>query len=221
VISSTRRARRLSLATLAMSVLAALAVLSPAAPASAHDQLVSSDPAADSVVTAMPAEITLTYSAELLGDAGSNVVQVTDAAGTQLADGTAIVDGTSVVQALTGEASGTLTVLWRVVSSDGHPISGEFAFTVEGPATPTPTPTPEGTTLSPTPEPRMTTMTTPTDTASPAPSPEEAASGNPLPWIVGILVLLAVIGVVLYLLVIRPRRTADSPSADSRPGADD
>ena len=42
-------------------------------------------------------------------------------------------------------------LLWKVVSSDGHPISGEFAFTVTPAATPTPEPT-ESATATPTPD---------------------------------------------------------------------
>jgi methionine-rich copper-binding protein CopC len=202
----------------AVAALAALALLLPAVPASAHDQLVSTDPAADAVLDALPAEITLTFSAELLADGGGNVVEVTDAAGTALADGPAVVDGTTVTQAITGEASGPVTVLWRVVSSDGHPISGEFAFTVEG----APTPSAEPTEPSATPEPMMTTMTTPAETPEPSPSPapaDEASASNPLPWIIGVVILLAVVGLVLYLLVIRPRSRGDDGSTGTGPTA--
>ena len=52
-----------------------------------------------------------------------------------------LVEGTVVTQPLSGAASGLVTVLWKVVSSDGHPISGEFGFTVTAPPTPTPTAT--------------------------------------------------------------------------------
>ena len=208
-------------AGLAAVAVALFAVLLPAAPAAAHDQLVGSDPAADAVLTELPAEITLTYSAELLGDAGSNIVEVTDAAGTALNDGTAVVDGVTVSQALTGAASGPVTVLWRVVSSDGHPISGEFVFTVEGASTAEPTSEPAEPSASATPEPTMTTTTVPeSETETPAPAPDSSASdSSPVPWIVGAVVLLVVIGAVVYLLVIRPRRTGGAGSA--RTGADD
>lgn len=199
-----------------VAALAALALLVPALPASAHDQLISSDPAADAVLDAMPAEITLTFSAELLSDGGGNVVEVTDAAGTALADGPTVVDGTTVTQALTGAASGPLTVLWRVVSSDGHPISGEFAFTVEGAATPTTEPTGE----SASPEPTMTTMTPPEETSEPTASPapaDEASASNPLPWIIGVVIVLVVIGIVLYLLVLRPRGRREDGSTGTGP----
>ncbi|MFG6477092.1 copper resistance protein CopC [Microbacterium sp. P06] len=207
---------------LAAGLLTVFAVFAPVSAVSAHDQLVSTDPSADAVLDALPSEITLGFSAELLGDGGANVVEVTDAAGTALADGPAVVDGTFVTQALTGAASGPITVLWRVVSSDGHPISGEFAFTVEGAAVPTPEPT--ETTPSASPEPTMTTMTTPAETPEPSatddPSSDASAAG-PLPWVVGAIVLVAVIAVVLYLLVIRPRSRNGSASAGSGTSTDD
>ncbi|MFG6501764.1 copper resistance protein CopC [Microbacterium sp. P05] len=218
--SPVSRAPRRTLATLVAGLLAAFVLLVPALPASAHDQLVASDPAADAVLEALPAQVTLTFSSELLGDATSNLVEVTDAAGTVVSDGPAVVDGVLLTQALTGEASGSLTVLWRVVSSDGHPISGEYAFTVEAAPSASPAPTSEPSATE-TPEPTMTTMTEPTETATPAPAPDDDTStATPLPWIIGVVVLLAVIGVVLYLLVIRPRRTGTDGGAGTRPGAD-
>jgi copper resistance protein C len=222
VTASLPRTRRRAPFALAAGLLALLAVFAPASPVSAHDQLLSTDPAADAVLAALPAEITLTFSAELLGDGAANELQVTDAAGTALGDGAAVVDGVNVTQALTGPASGPITVLWRVVSSDGHPISGEFAFTVEAPATPTEAPGEPA--PSATPEPTMTTMQTPEATAEASATPApgtDSASASPLPWIIGIVVVLAVIGVVVYLLVIRPRGRNDGATGGSGPGTDD
>lgn len=190
------------LATVLLGVLAL--VYGAASPAAAHDELVSTDPVADSQLTELPAALTLAFSAELLGGDDANQVQVTDAAGTPLTDGPAVVDGTTLTQPLAGEASGSIRVLWRVVSSDGHPISGEFAFTVTGAESPTPTPT-ASTPASPT------DTVTPSASAEPAPSPTAATgedSASPLPWIIGGVVLAVVIALVLYLLVVRPRRAA-------------
>src|SRR3546814_9090054 len=101
------------------------AVWGLASPAAAHDELVSSDPAAEATVDALPDTVTLSFSGELLGGTDANEVQVTDAAGKTLNEGPAVVDGTTVTQSLAGDASGSIQVLWRVVSSDGHPISGD------------------------------------------------------------------------------------------------
>lgn len=219
---SLPRTRRRASFALAAGLLALFAVFLPASPVSAHDQLISTDPSADAVLEALPAEITFTFSAELLGDGGANEVQVTDAAGTALTDGPAVVDGVTVTQALTGSASGPIAVLWRVVSSDGHPISGELAFTVEAAESPSAAPTETATPESP--EPMMTTMSTPAETAAPSETPapgDEASAASPLPWIIGVVIVLAVIGVVLYLLVIRPRGRNDGSTTGSGTGTDD
>ena len=133
-------------ALIAAIALAGASVFLVAAPASAHDELVSTDPAAGAAVDALPAQLTLTFSGELATDPGATELQVTDAAGTSLANGDPVVADTTVTQPLAGAASGAITVLWKVVSSDGHPISGEYTFTVTAPApSPTPTPTPSAT----------------------------------------------------------------------------
>jgi methionine-rich copper-binding protein CopC len=175
-----------------------------AAPANAHDELVSTDPAADSVLEALPDQLMLTFSGELATDVGATALQVTDAAGTSLADGAPVVEGTSVTQALAGAASGPITVLWKVVSSDGHPISGEYGFTVTAPVTPTPTPTASPTdssTASPTEAPTA----QPTEAPSAEPVPADSGSAA-LPWIIGALLLAALAAAVTYLLVSRARR---------------
>lgn len=194
------------IATAAALLLAAAGLL-VASPASAHDELESSDPAADSSLEALPAQLTLTFSGILSTEAGATELQVTDAAGTTLAEGAPLVQDNVVTQPLTGTASGgvsvsgSITVLWKVVSSDGHPISGQYAFTVTTPPTPTETPTPSA---------------TPTESAAPTsePTPEPVVTAAPIsdnssttPWIIGGLILLAAVGgAVIYLLASRARR---------------
>ncbi|MDN3496109.1 copper resistance protein CopC [Planococcus sp. APC 4015] len=199
--SGIRTLPRRLLAVAATLLLAVAAVVATAAPASAHDQLIGSTPAADSTVEGMPTEIVLTFSAVIAADPGASEVQVTDAAGTELA-GDPVADGTTLTVPLEGDASGVISVLWKVVSSDGHPISGDLAFTVTPAATPTETP-------SPTPTPSATVTAAPSETPSPevtsAPAPPAEAS-DATPWIIGGLLLLAAVGGgVLYLLVSRAR----------------
>lgn len=197
-----------------VSALAALAVaasgLLAASPANAHDALVSSDPAADATVDVLPEKLTLAFSAELLSGGGNDVV-VTDAEGTALDDGDAVVDGTQLVQALLPEAApGAVTVVWRAVSSDGHPIAGEYVFTV---AAPSPTSSDE-----PAPEPTATrTAPVETVTANPAPASGTGAS-DPLPWVLGALAILVLAAIVVALLVARARRSDDIDGPDSEAG---
>lgn len=192
-------------------------------PAHAHDELLGSDPAADATLDALPAQLALTFSAEIADDAGASVVEVTDDAGASLVDGAPTVQDNVLTQPLAGETSGTVKVLWKVVSSDGHPISGEFSFTVTG--TPTPTPTE---TATPAPTETVTPMPTATATVAPTPSEEaDSTFGDVWPWVIGAILLAGVAGAVLYLLVSRARREkalADGPGgapADpSRPGSE-
>ncbi|MFS0867730.1 copper resistance protein CopC [Microbacterium sp. 179-B 1A2 NHS] len=116
------------------SVLAALGLaallLLPAAPAAAHDELVSSDPADEAVLGETPEQITLTFSNTPLTEPGSTEIAVFDQDCVSIAEGDPVVDGVQVTQAITGPVEGAVYVAWRVVSSDGHPISDELEFSV-------------------------------------------------------------------------------------------
>lgn len=215
------------------ALLAALLVtfgvtVATASPAHAHDELLGSDPAAGSSLDALPGQLTLTFSAEIADDDGASVVEVTDAAGSTLVAGAPAVRDNVLTQPLAGAASGAVTVLWKVVSSDGHPISGEFSFTVTG--APAPTPTPTATT---TPAPTETAV--PTETAAPTPTvtgePAAADGSNALPWAIAGLLGLALAGAIVYLLVSRARRqkalaappagaAGEAPRPGSTPPAD-
>jgi methionine-rich copper-binding protein CopC len=123
-----------------------------ALPASAHDYLVSSSPAAGSTVDQAPSEVTLTFNDVILdlgapggGDAsgtspasgGSSIVQVTGpdgGQGTHFETGCATNSGRTVSVPVALGGSGQYTVTWRVVSADGHPVSDSIAFTYQAPA---------------------------------------------------------------------------------------
>ena len=115
--------------TALLVVLAALWL--PFAPAaSAHDELVSSSPGSGDTVAA-PRTLTLTYSERLIQTGYRVVVRGPEGP----VDGDVQVSGETVVERF-GEplAAGPYTVAWRVVSADGHPVSGRLAFTVRGAA---------------------------------------------------------------------------------------
>lgn len=107
------------------------ASLLTAAPASAHDELVESTPAAGETLTALPDAFSITMS-ENLPDPDSSSgfgIQVKDSEGLYYGDGCVTVDGpTMSAEAVLGEP-GEYTFTWQVVSSDGHPTSDEFTFT--------------------------------------------------------------------------------------------
>lgn len=212
----------------ALAVVAALLLIAgwifAAPPASAHDELLGSDPAADATLDAPPAALTLTFSGAISTEPGASEVQVTDAAGTSLTAGDPTAQDNVLTQPLSDEAAGAITVLWKVVSSDGHPISGEYSFTVNAPA---PTETVEPTETA-TPEPSETAA--PTATASTTPEPTDPASdegSSALPWIIGGIVVLGVAAGVAYLLISRSRRekalraaSGDSAQTDSDPSSE-
>lgn len=123
---------RTMMRTLAAVLLASLMLFGGAA-AQAHDELVSSDPAANATLTQAPTELNLTYSANLMNIEGGNRVRVVDSTGASVAEGEPQVKGTTVTQPLKikdASADETYTVTWRVVSSDGHPIQGTYTFSV-------------------------------------------------------------------------------------------
>ena len=136
---------RLRVSAVLIGLFAVIGIVFAGAPAWAHDELIGSSPAAGSEVDALPTEITLTFSGVLLDEAGATQIVVTDASGADITGGDPVLDGTKVTQPLAATpAPGVVTVVWRVVSSDGHPVSDQFTFTVGagGAATSTATFTP-------------------------------------------------------------------------------
>lgn len=119
---------RLLAAALGMAT-ALVVLLAPAAPAAAHDQLIGSDPAAGERLDSAPTSLTLEYSAEVM-ELGAMVI-VADATRDDWVHEEPVVDGATVSVALPEEMpAGGYEIRWRVVSSDGHPISGIIPFTV-------------------------------------------------------------------------------------------
>ena len=197
-MKTTARRRSVRPIALAASLLTGMLVLFAPLSASAHDVLLSSSPEADSTVETLPGELTLTFSNKLIDGDGATEILVTDAAGTAVSTGPATVNGAIVTQPLVDQAeAGPYRVVWKIVSSDGHPTSGEFSFTVSTSTvaeTPSSTPTPEATVMPETVEP----------SAVPSQAPSEADAVGP--WLLAIVGVLVVIGVIVALLSRRGRR---------------
>jgi copper resistance protein C len=117
-----------------IGLLSVLVVLAPGGVAVAHDELISSDPGDGDTLDEAPEELVLTFSGQI-AEVGAQL-QVTGEDGAEVVDGDPEVRGTDLVQPLTDVGPGDYEVVWRVTSSDGHPISGSFAFTVEAPVEP-------------------------------------------------------------------------------------
>jgi len=112
-------------------VAALMLALAPAPPpAHAHDTLIATDPEDGTTLETSPEQITLTFSANVLDV--SPVVRISDEDGELLTELTPRVEGPEAIADITEPLpAGTHTIQWRVVSSDGHPIEGEFTITVE------------------------------------------------------------------------------------------
>ncbi|MER5967712.1 copper resistance CopC family protein [Streptomyces sp. NPDC002057] len=109
------------------------AVASPQA--AAHTGLEGSDPANGAVVGTLPRSVTLTFSDPMTRKYAQ--LAVTGPGGAALGDGAPTVSGRTVTLRLkdVGPAAGAYTVGYRVVSADGHPVTGTSAFTVRPAAT--------------------------------------------------------------------------------------
>lgn len=125
----TAPALRAALRTAGTGALLALAVAVTAPPAAAHDQLLDSSPTEGEHLDIAPTEVTLRFSDEIL-TIGPAVIVADDAGGTWTV-GDPVLDGPDVVTALADDVpDGAYEIRWRVVSSDGHPITGVIPFTV-------------------------------------------------------------------------------------------
>jgi methionine-rich copper-binding protein CopC len=115
----------------AVGLIAAGSVVGIAAPAEAHNYLVQSTPSAGEVLTALPARFSIITNDVLLNVAhGSGfALQVRDQAGLYYGDGCVTIDGPGMSTAAALGAPGKYTIIWQLISTDGHTVSDDFTFT--------------------------------------------------------------------------------------------
>lgn len=102
-----------------------------ALPAQAHDQLIDQTPKPGEVIEAGIVEIRLSFNNELLNLAGSGAeILVLNQEGWPQTPGCAVIENRDAINQVSLATPGEYSVAWRVVSADGHPISGEFKFTL-------------------------------------------------------------------------------------------
>lgn len=200
-------------AVVAATLLTLALLLLGAGRATAHNTLQSTDPAEGSTVATVPDRVTLTFDqpAQALG----TEVVVLGPDGTVVSTGAAELVDTSVSQAVAGALpAGTYTVQWRVTSADGHPLSGEFAFTAS--TTPGAAPDPEPTTQAATPV-AVVPVAEPTAEAAQEPvaeQAEDAEGGLAAGAIVAIgAAVLAAVAVAWFVVRAR-RRSKDARTED-------
>ncbi|WNB87424.1 copper resistance protein CopC [Cellulomonas sp. ATA003] len=200
------------------ALLGVLALAGLSGPAAAHDTLTGSTPADGASVDVPPAAVELTFSSAPL--ALGTEVQVTGPDGAVVSVGDPQLGDDTVTQPLTdGLPAGQYAVAWRVTSADGHPISGELAFTAAAaaPAAPAVPAEPAPTTTEPAPE--NTADATPDAPEPSATEPQDApgdvlpeadaeveedGEGGVAPWVIGVAIALVLGGVAAWAVRRRP-----------------
>jgi copper resistance protein C len=190
--------------TITTVVIAVLLVAALVAPALAHAQLVGSTPENGGTLGTTD-RVTLTFNEDINPDFVQVVVTGPDG---DVGAGDPTVEGPLVTQPVEPTGSGSYSAVYRVVSADGHPVSGEVRFTLTD--VPDPEPSPTTTTDAPTTAP--TTADVDSRTATPEAmaleDSQDTASGSswPVAWAVAAVVLLA--GAALTAGVLRRRHQA-------------
>jgi methionine-rich copper-binding protein CopC len=173
--------RRRALRTVAVGLLAGLALLLGAPPALAHTRLLSSDPTDGASLDSAPQHVSLTFNETMTP--GFSTITVVGPDGTHYETGQVGVEGGTVSIALLSLGpAGRYEIGYRVVSADGHPVTGSVAFTLT-------TPGPGATTAAP--EPSAAPAAPAAAAPPPAAAPAESDGGMPVwPWILGAVVLV-------------------------------
>ena len=198
--------RRLFLLALAICATAAAVVGASAQTASAHNTLLSSDPADGTALTAAPTQITWNFDNSVPLD--TMTVTLIDATGarTELSGSAHGPAGdTQVITPLPALPSGPVSLRWRLVGPDGHPITGRVDVTIT--ATPASAAPP---TTSPAPA-----SATPTTTAPPiaiaevARNEDDGVFSTPslARWLMrygSYLAIMAVVGILLTSATVWP-----------------
>lgn len=162
----------------ALALLCGLALLLGSGQAFAHTRLLGSDPADGSSVAAGPGQVSLRFNEEM--QAEFSQVTVTGPDGTAWHTGAVTAEGETVSIALRplGPA-GRYEIGYRVVSDDGHPVTGAVAFELTTPGPGAAAPAAAAPAAAPA-------------AAQAAVQAPEGDSGSPVwPWIVGAVVLVA------------------------------
>jgi len=231
--TSPSRWRRVLPVLVVGALTAGLAVL-VAPSASAHDQLVSTDPADGSTVDVAPDHVTLTFEDPAV--AIGTVIEVVGPDGSVVSSGAPQLVDSDVTQAITAQdlPAGKYAVTWRVTSPDGHVVSGDFAFTAksgsgdeaqEPAATSSAAPSDESSASAPAGDAQSdgdvsgNPISSPTTSAAAGSSASSDSGSGPIVWLVIGVGLL--IGIAFGLLGWwRGRRRAADDAADAS-GTDD
>lgn len=117
------RLRTVALMTFGLSV-------ALASPASAHNEFVSSSPVDGAILEISPTEWAVTFTKDVPLDSASGEIVGPDGTITTLGAPSHGASPNEIRFALPADLSGTQTARWRLVSVDGHVISGRVTFSV-------------------------------------------------------------------------------------------
>ena len=120
---------------LTIALIAAFALVAPTA-SFAHDELVSSSPAAGSTVEAGDIAIDIEFGEALMeasDAAGTEIMIVNDTTNEVLPVDCISVEGNHIYANAALYLDGPVTLTWRTVAEDGHPISESYGFNVTNP----------------------------------------------------------------------------------------
>ena len=218
MVGTTARTRTLvdvhwsiALAVTKATVFVLSVVMAPTA--SAHADLQVSTPEDGESLEIAPEEIRLTFSEELFEELVE--ISILDAAGDLYS--TIEVEqtpppGTDVIFPWPTQAPpGEYSIAYRVVSADGHPVTGTISFsyaaTAPGPTPSDSTPSAESSTPPPSPAASSPTASTPSPssaTESSTSSSTDSSSGTPL-VVLGVVLLLGVIATSAIIVRARQR----------------
>jgi methionine-rich copper-binding protein CopC len=221
---------------LIVPLLTFLLVTLASSPAQAHNVLTGSDPKGGTTLPVLPDRVTLTFDQSVRRDFAR--IAVTGPDGAHYEQGEVGVDGTSVYIGTRRDGpQGAYEIGYRIVSNDGHPVTGAITFTVTGggqATAATPQPSAAGSPVVPPAElPPSTVAPGATASAPPSTSPTpglgvpggQASPGDPKPpapgqvpaaqsggWVWGLLVATAVLLTLAALVLVRHDRRLRSPA---------
>ncbi|GAB7038102.1 MULTISPECIES: copper resistance CopC family protein [Catenuloplanes] len=172
-----------------------LGALAGASPALAHNSFTGSNPEDGATVEKAPEEIELRFLDTV--DRNSTKITITAPGGASGLDGAVRFDGKKVFAPLAADRAGAYTVAYEIPSDDGHPVTGDFTFTLTEAAVAAAAPSPSAAPSSAAPVPSATEAVPATDAPVLNPTASDAADESTpwWPWAVGgVLLVIAIAG---------------------------
>ncbi len=178
-------------------LLAGLGLFAPISSASAHTDLISTSPAADSDVNTSQESISLTFAEPPLVDGAAIVVM--NSSGDILDSPAPALEGASLSIPWPADLTpGKVTIQWRATADDGHVLSDEFVFNYTAAAEGGMAPSPAASAV-PT-DPMMTALATPEAVAMPlAIDAAPVESGSNLIVIIAIVSLVGLVVAGIFM----------------------